>query len=232
MGQSSPNYGLMVDDHTAFIKSGNRTALYGLNHNLDRGFRDIFNPESKKPLIFEWGMNLPNGLLMTVDLFQDIDNQYSRLVNYAATLNYIKDFNNGSLMFGSSLMDQQDISLCGIFGGFSISNVTMTFEIDKAENLFTIGEDEEAYSTTSIASYAQFVYKPIQGLHLISKYDYFDFDYDFKTGAIGRYTFGIELYPLNILEIKAQTRKYEVINAPDNFPDLVSEYLIQIHTWF
>ena len=50
IGQSSPNYGLMVDDHTAFIKSGNRTPLYSEDNSLDRGFRDIFDPALSKPL--------------------------------------------------------------------------------------------------------------------------------------------------------------------------------------
>jgi hypothetical protein len=147
IGQSSPNYGLMVDDHTAFIKSGNRFSLSD-STDLDKGFRDIFNPTLKKPLLFEWGINLPNGFLMTVDLSQSINSQFSDIVNYSTTLNYTKDFDNWSLMLGSSLMNEEGMNLGGIFGGFSVSNVTMTFEIDKAENIF-------ADNQSSIASYAQ-----------------------------------------------------------------------------
>ena len=222
IGQSSINYGLIIDDHTAFIKSGNRKALHSDNKNLDKGFRDIFDPVAEKPLMFEWGMKLPNGLLMTIDFSQDIDNQHSKLVNYSTTLNYIKDYSDWSFMLGSSLMKEEDISLNGLFGGISVSKITMIFEVDKADNVID--------NQSSIASYVQFVYKPIQGFHLISKYDYFDNDYDLKTGSIGRYTFGIELYPLNILEIKVQARKYEINNY---IPlDLDLEYLLQIHTWF
>ena len=126
-------------------------------------------------------------------------------------------------MLGSSLMNEEGMNLGGIFGGFSVSNVTMTFEIDKAENIF-------ADNQSSIASYAQLVYKPIQGLHLIAKYDYFDHDYDVQSGSISRFTYGLEFYPLNMLEIKLQIREYST-DSP-SVVNLKPEYLFQIHTWF
>ena len=51
IGNSNPTYGLMIDDHTSFIKSGNRNSLYLPNENLDNGFRELFNPIYRKPLI-------------------------------------------------------------------------------------------------------------------------------------------------------------------------------------
>ena len=44
LGKSSPTYGLMIDDHTSFIKSGNGTLLNSDDRNLDIGFRNLFNP--------------------------------------------------------------------------------------------------------------------------------------------------------------------------------------------
>ena len=72
------------------------------------------------------------------------------------------------------------------------------------------------------------VVKPIQGFHLLAKYDYFDHDYDFKTGSITRYSYGMEIYPLNMFEIKLQIRKYEA----DELINFDNEYLLQVHTWF
>ena len=40
-------------------------------------------------------------------------------------------------MLGSSLMQKEDTSLNGVFGGISVSKITMTFEVDKAENITT-----------------------------------------------------------------------------------------------
>ena len=42
IGNSNPTYGLMIDDHTSFIKSGNKNSLYLLEPNLDNGFRQLF----------------------------------------------------------------------------------------------------------------------------------------------------------------------------------------------
>ena len=89
-------------------------------------------------------------------------------------------------------------------------------------------------SFTSRASYAQIVYKALQGLHLIAKYDYFDRHIEYSSGSISRLSAGVEIYPLNILEIKFQIRKNEVENYENYIdePNLNNEYLIQVHTWF
>ena len=129
---------------------------------------------------------------------------------------------NFSILLGSSMMKENEMNLSGIFAGVSIGDITMTTEIDKAKNLL----DD---NLTSYASYLQIVYKPIQGLHLLAKYDYFDFNYDYKNGSIARYSYGFELYPLNMIEIKLQARQYNTDNLD---LDLDYEYLLQIHTWF
>ena len=223
VGQSSPNYGLMLDDHTSFIKSGNKNSLDGDTPALDRGFRDLFDPMANKPLIIEGGINLFKNLYMTVSLFQPLSEGYHEdLSSFSGSISYINSFGNTSFMLGSSILEEDEISLMGVFGGVSFKNVTMMFETDLARNLF---DDIE----TSLASYAQFVYKPIQGLHLIAKYDYFDHNYDFTSGSITRYSYGFEIYPLNMLEIKLQTRDYKIDGVD---LELDNEYLIQVHTWF
>ena len=141
---------------------------------------------------------------------------YDDLKSFTTTINYIKDLDKWALLLGSSILKQDDAQLLGIFGGVSISNFTVTYEIDQIQDLI---RDE------SLASYLQFVYKPIQGLHIITKYDYFDYDADIANGSISRYSYGIEFYPLNILEIKLQVRDYSI-------ETLDPEYLLQIHTWF
>ena len=221
VGQTSPNYGLMLDDHTSFIKSGNKNQLVSNNRDLDIGFRNLFDPMVSKPLIIEVGTSLLENIYITASLSQPlINSNYQDLINFTGNINYIKSFGKQSLMFGSSILEENDISLFGIYGGLSFGQFTTTFEIDRVENLL---DDNKS----SFASYGQVVYKPIQGLHLIAKYDYFDHDYDFKTGSIARYSYGLELYPLNMLEVKIQLRNYDSNNL--NFDN---EYLLQIHTWF
>ena len=221
VGQTSPNYGLMIDDHTSFIKSGNKNQLLTDNRDVDIGFRELFDPMASKPLIVEVGSRLLENIYITASLSQPLVNSsYQDLINFTGNVNYIKSFGKQSLMLGSSILEENDISLIGVYGGLSFDQLTTMFEIDRVENLL---DDNKI----SFASYGQLVYKPIQGLHLIAKYDYFDHDYDFATGSITRYSYGLELYPLNMLEVKIQVRNYDSNNL--NFDN---EYLLQIHTWF
>ncbi len=140
-------------------------------------------------------------------------------------------------MLGTSLMHENDVNLRGFFGGFSVSKFSITFEIDRADNLFDI----DGYRS-SLASYAQFVYKPIQGLHLIAKYDFFDYNETVENGALSRFSYGLEFYPLNMLEIKFQIREYymsliDPVSTMTGYGSSGSninkpEYLLQLHAWF
>ena len=223
VGQSYPTYGFMVDDHTAFIKSGNKKQLDSQNRDLDIGFRELFNPMYRKPLMIEASTNLLKNMYLTMSLFQPLSEEghQENLSSFSGSFSYINNFGNTSLIFGSSVLEEDEISLSGIFGGISYKDITFMLEADWANNLL-------ATNKKSFASYMQFVYKPIQGLHLITKYDYFDHDHDYKTGSIARYSYGIEIYPLNLLEIKLQVRDY---TTEENL-NLKNEYLLQVHTWF
>ena len=59
---------------------------------------------------------------------------------------------------------------------------------------------------------------------------YFDPKIDWQTASISRYTFGAEIYPLNIMEIKLQARFNQLDQDNSTTPD--PEYLIQTHFWF
>ena len=56
-----------------------------------------------------------------------------------------------------------------------------------------------------------------------------DHNYDVQSGSISRFTYGLEFYPLNMLEIKLQTREY---SGKNNGLSFKPEYLLQVHTWF
>ena len=119
-------------------------------------------------------------------------------------------------------MKENDLTLMGIAGGLSFSKFTWTFELDKADDLIP--------GSNSFAYYEELAWEIKQGVHLIAKYDFFDPDEKWLTGAVSRYTLGVELFPLNILEIKIQARLSEVDKVGFIQPD--PEYLVQIHTWF
>ena len=119
-------------------------------------------------------------------------------------------------------MQEDNFTMMGVSGGLSYLDFTWTFEADQAENW--IG------GSTSLALYDEIAWEVIQGVQLIGKHDYFDPKTEWKSGAISRYTLGVEIYPLNIMEIKLQARLNQVDLDNAETPD--PEYLIQTHFWF
>ncbi len=220
IGKALPNFGLRVDDHTSFIRGGNykRTTL-GLE---EEGL--LFDPFLDPPTIIELGLPILGGLYWTSSLSTSINNIIDEQLNNLTTqINYTTSFNNQlKYMIAFSYMEEGPLELLGLSGGLSFSNLTYTFEIDQAKNLIL--------GSTSIANYNQIAWEVIQGIQIIGKHDFFDPQYELLSGSISRYSFGVELYPLNILEIKLQAR----MNKSDKFgvENPNPEYLIQTHFWF
>ena len=219
IGRTLPNYGLRVDDHTSFIRGGNfsRTLL-----DLDKEGL-IFGPYLNPPSILELGVPMFGGLQWTSSIGTGIVKSNEELNNLTTQFNYTGNINdNISYMGGFSYMQENNFSMLGISGGLSFGDFTYTFEADQAENWIE--------GNTSLALYDEIVWEIIQGIHLMGKYDYFDPKTDWQTGSISRYTFGAEIYPLNIMEIKLQLRMNQIDLENAVTPD--PEYLIQTHFWF
>ncbi len=125
-------------------------------------------------------------------------------------------------MASFNYMREDNFTMMGVSGGLSYADITCTFEVDQAEN-WIVGK-------TSLALYDEIAWRFIQGVQLIGKYDFFDPNTTLENGAISRYTLGVEIYPLNIMEIKLQARINQV--DLDNVETLDPEYLIQTHFWF
>ena len=227
IGRTLPNYGLRVDDHTSFIRGGNlhRTSVLDIDGlDIEEGL--IFAPSLlySPPAILELGVPMFGGLQWTSSISTDVLNNGSEELNNLTTqFNYIGNINdNIAYMGGFSYMQQDKFAMTGISGGLSFGDFTWTFEADQAENWIE--------GNTSLALYDEIVWEIIQGIHLMGKYDYFDPKTDWQTGSISRYTFGAEIYPLNIMEIKLQARFNQLDQDNSTTPD--PEYLIQTHFWF
>ena len=234
IGRTLPNYGLRVDDHTSFIRGGNLNKTGRLKDDLNKdGILDklsaynreglLFGPSLNPPAILELGVPMFGGLQWTTSISTSIVNSSEELNNLTTQFNYIGNINdNIAYMGGFSYMQEDNFSMLGISGGISFSDFTWTFEADQAENWID--------GNTSLALYDEIAWEIIQGVQLIGKYDFFDPKTDWQTGSISRYTFGAEIYPLNIMEIKLQARFNQLDQDNSTTPD--PEYLIQTHFWF
>ncbi len=225
IGRTLPNYGLRVDDHTSFIRGGNlnKTSVLDIDGLDIEGL--IFAPSLlySPPAILELGVPMFGGLQWTSSISTSIINNSEELNNLTTQFNYIGNINDYiDYMGGFSYMQQDKFTMTGISGGLSFGDFTWTFEADQAENWID--------GNTSLALYDEIAWEIIQGVQLIGKYDFFDPKTDWQTGSISRYTFGAEIYPLNIMEIKLQARFNQLDQDNSTTPD--PEYLIQTHFWF
>ena len=231
IGKTLPNYGLKLDDHTSFIRGGNLNRTQRLSNLPDsistvktEGL--IFTPWVNLPAIIEVGYNLTNQISITSSLangFINGSNEDLENINITTRLNIIHSiFNYFNIIGVLSYMQESNLQLTGISGGISAGNITLSGEIDKAINW--------PKDVTALASYGELNYKFKQGIHFVGKYDFYDPNLDWKNGAISRYTFGIEIFPLNILEIKLQSRFTQLDLYDVDQPE--PEFLIQFHTWF
>ena len=219
IGQSLPNYGLRVDDHTSFIRGGNYSKT---TVGLDKEGL-IFTPYLSSPVILELGIPMTSRLELTTSISTGLVNLNDEMNNLTTQLTYRGSLRDAAKYRASfSYMKEDNLSMLGLSGGMALGDFTFTFSLDQAENWNA--------DATSLAIYDELAWEFIQGIQIIGKYDFFDPDTELSDGAIARYTLGAEIYPLNIMEIKIQVRMNEVDmeNPPNNDP----EYLIQTHLYF
>ncbi len=220
IGKTIPDYGLKLDDHTSFIRGGNSSNTFIYTGSIDEGLIFDYATEYDDPILIEMGLKINKNISLTSSISNGIVNDNEN--NITISIKSKSRIPFGNLLFGSSLMKEKDFKMFGIFGGFSRKKITLIFEFDNAYNWI------ENYK--SMATYMELVYKPIQGVHLTAKYDYFDKDLSILDGSTERYSFGVNLFPINMLELKFQLREYKLFSISDT--NINTEYLVQLHTWF
>ena len=219
IGKTIPDYGLKLDDHTSFIRGGNSSNTFVYSGSIDQGLIFDYAAEYDDPILIEMGLKINKNISLTSSISNGIvnDNENNITISIKSKSSSIY----GNLLFGSSLMKEKDFKMLGIFGGFAKNKLTLSFEFDKAYNWIE--------NFKSMATYMELIYKPIQGVHLTAKYDYFDKDISVLDGSTERYSFGVNFFPINMLELKFQIREYELFSIDTN---INTEYLVQLHTWF
>jgi hypothetical protein len=186
---------------------------------VDEGLIFDYASTYKEPVLIEIGKKLNKNIYLTSSISSGILNDDNQ--NLTVSTSYKKKIKFASILFGTSYMKERKFSMMGFWGGFSKGKFTCSYEIDKVNNWI--------FDYESIASYFEMRYKLIQGVHIIAKYDYFDKNYNVLDGSVDRYSFGINVFPFNMLEIKFQLREYKLYSIDY---DTDAEYLVQLHTWF
>lgn len=223
VGRMRPMYGLMLDDHTSFIRGGNLQRTHGL---LKEGLP--FSPLTPPVNTAELGMfrsdflftaSLSNGFLAGEAAEATFLGPPS---NRTAVIRaeYSSSLGDYSGLAGASYLSEGDTEIKGFFGGISRDRLTWTGEVDFAGGW--------TGDVNSVASYSEIAWMIKPGIHLLAKYDFFDEDIELLENALSRFSLGAELYPFSFLELKIQMRKTHVSGTGMS----PIEFLFQTHAWF
>ena len=227
IGRSIPDYGIRLDDHSAYIRGGNIRNTYGM-----QGMGLFFTPD-KLPSLIEFGFKPWNGVRITSSIanrfisggeqfygFSDrfTDKTYTHKISFIKS--YFEIIHTNLVL---SYLTESVVRSVGVSGGISTGRATWTFEVDKTD--YWTGD-----SLQSLTLYHEFSYNIRQGLTAVGRYEYFDPDHHLRNGSVQRITAGIELFPRYGLQYIIQARFVYLENIEFTKPD--PEFLIQVHYWF
>jgi hypothetical protein len=193
VGKFVPNFGLKMDDHTAFTRTYTG-----------------FSAESGRPELtgLEAGIS-PGPVSITAGLFNASDGFGGSGGSQKAVLGRLEGIfpvdgkvylGAGADIFRYDVSDGSTHTLYGGFGVFGAGEFSLLGEADLLE------VKQSSSTVTEVIIYAEADYVVTPGVHLKVAYDFYDPDKDQKTGANSRYSFGFEFFPIAGVEVRPMYR--------------------------
>lgn len=230
-GTFSPNFGIRLDDHTAYTRGGDLGLLFttGIRQGL------IYNPLYVESGI-EAGINIYDYAFFTASIGNQGSVLFSEDPAFTANIKITPAINaDVSLFLGSSFGIFRDrrssgaplfkiitpqVKMYGGYLGFGAAGFTVLAEYD-------IAEEYHADQTKSSFSMLETTYSIMKGLDFVFRWDRFDPDMKIEEDELNRFIIGFEFFPYSFVEIRPQYRiqseKPSVMN---------NSALIQFHIFY
>jgi hypothetical protein len=222
-GTFLPNFGLRIDDHTAYTRGGDLGILSPLNQR--RGL--IFQPGYAETGI-ELGGYLTDNILVTASVGQPFSIPFVKEPSYTGSVMFFPSLSKTiNLLFGASYSAYKELGSVGprpvnLYGGFlsiGVADLVLAGE-------YVIAEDYLARGQKSNAMMFKTAYNVINGLDVVLRYDRFD------PGSVAndersRLVAGLEIFPYSFIELRPQYRFQFEDPAVQN-----DSFLIQIHIYY
>lgn len=220
VGKFLPSYGTRVDDHTTFIRT-----YTGFSPELGR--RELTGLEAA---VSPGPVSIMGGIYNAVDAFGGAVGNRKALLGRAEGM-----FNLGEevhLGLGGNIFSSgappaelvsriaQDVgvpiaapgggatyTLYGGFGSFSVHDLTLLGEVDFMRT------KSAGTTNTSMITYLEADYPLVAGVDLKAAFDFYDPDTDAKSGAISRYSAGLEFFPIAGVELRPVYRFLKTQNT-------------------
>lgn len=222
VGAFTPNYGIRIDDHTAFTRGGNFGLLF--SEGAYQGL--IYNPFYTEAGL-EVGMFEGDFLFATASIGSNLlsNRTLSKDPTYTARIELTPNINQFNFLIGGSFAAAkipQAVNMYGGFIGFGYDELSLLSEFD-------IGKDIIAQGQTSNFLMIEAAYGLLTGLDIVIRYDRMDVNSDNNNDEISQLILGLEFQPYSFIEIRPQ---YRFVKDEAN-PDLKNDsFVLQFHFWY
>lgn len=228
-GTFQPNFGIRIDDHTAYTRGGD----IGLVTSARAGL--IYDPRYNETGI-ELGAYFGDFALLTASVGNprsDIPFFPNSDLSWTANLNISPSISDdAALFFGASFNSFRGplppffnrsypaVKTFGGYAGFGYGDFTIMGEFDIANNyLFK--------DTSSAALMIEAAYRIIKGLEFVVRLDRFDPNSKIDKDELTRVIVGFEIFPFSFIEIRPQYRIQMEDPKIDN-----DSFVLQFHIWY
>ena len=229
VGSFQPNYGIRIDDHTAYTRGGDFALLSNVHMS---GL--IYTPFYTEAGI-EAGVNISDWALFTASagasIVQNtpIGGTLRKDPTYTARLEINPQIGRVGLMLGASYASIKIPRKADFYGGFlgvGYKRISLLGEFDLSENVTSQGLKSN-YAMIEAA------YVVTLGLEAVLRYDRFDPNTSTVNDELQHIVVGFEWYPYSFIEIRPQYR-FMLYHPHSDSSVLVNNgsAVIQFHFWY
>jgi hypothetical protein len=207
VGTFVPDFGVMLDDHTAYTRGGDLGYLFTTNQRQGLVFDPRYNITG-----VEAGFNISDFALFTASVGSPVSLNFNSDPTYTTSIKFSPVIENTlALMFGGSFStfkgpliytqvpSEHKVNMYGVFAGFGVGNFTLIGEYDFVQDYIQTG-------TKSTAQMVEAAYVLFKGLEAVARYDRFDPITSFTGDEVSRLSVGFSFHPYSFVEIIPEYR--------------------------
>lgn len=218
IGSFSPNFGLRLDDHTAYTRNGDKGVV---SPQMVQGL--IFSPDYSLTGI-ELGFYPDDFLFITVDIGQN-NFPFRTEPSYIGRVELTPSIKNLNLILGGSYgifrKIQDKFELASLFSGFGFKNFSLLSEVVFSKDYM----DKNIYSQAVMIESSLRV---SHGIDFVIRYDRFLPDIKQKINYTSHLIIGFDLFLYSFFEIKPQFR----FNLENPKIEKNNSFIMQFHFWY
>ncbi len=224
-GTFVPDYGIRIDDHTAYTRGGDFALI--TPGRAPNGL--IFSPYFTE-IGIEAGANFSDAVTLTASVGRNkLNAMFLNDPMVAAKLQITPAIESKlGIMFGGSAASfttrlggtKLRTTMFGGFGGIGYDRFSLLGEFD-------VANDYQGTDITTNALMIEAAYKIMVGLEAVVRYDRFDPNTNFPDNEFSHVILGFDFYPYSFIEVIPQYRIYTENPAADN-----NSLVLQLHLWY